>query len=163
MLSFFYTSLVIVKSIVQEKETRMKVRLSWNYWLFGHNRIVYRGRNMWRAFSKLLSKRLRNKFSQFMLICPQSESTFYLQEYMMMMGLSNWLHWSAWFLKYIVFLSISCIFMTIVFIIKVSKLTCRHLFVQLSFWKMRLCSWNISTSLSYCGSKVFAQLGLWCQ
>nr|CAB3219611.1 ATP-binding cassette sub-family A member 3-like [Phallusia mammillata] len=56
MLSYFYTALVIVRSIVQEKESKMK-------------------------------------------------------EYMMMMGLSNWLHWLAWFLKYLVFLCISCIFM----------------------------------------------------
>uniref|UniRef100_H2Z852 ABC transporter domain-containing protein n=1 Tax=Ciona savignyi TaxID=51511 RepID=H2Z852_CIOSA len=54
MLSFFYTSLVIVRSVVHEKESKMK-------------------------------------------------------EYMMMMGLSNWLHWLAWFLKYLIFLAISCI------------------------------------------------------
>nr|XP_018668972.1 ATP-binding cassette sub-family A member 3-like isoform X3 [Ciona intestinalis] len=53
MLSFFYTSLVIVRSVVLEKESKMK-------------------------------------------------------EYMMMMGLSNWLHWLAWFVKYLIFLSISC-------------------------------------------------------
>jgi len=46
----------------------------------------------------------------------------YFQEYMKMMGLSNWLHWTAWFTKYLLFLAISCIFMTIFFKIRVSSL-----------------------------------------
>ena len=37
-----------------------------------------------------------------------------------MMGLSNWLHWLAWFVKYFLFLSISCIVMSVLFKIEVS-------------------------------------------
>uniref|UniRef100_A0AAQ5ZS07 ABC transporter domain-containing protein n=1 Tax=Amphiprion ocellaris TaxID=80972 RepID=A0AAQ5ZS07_AMPOC len=36
-----------------------------------------------------------------------------LKEYMRMMGLSNWLHWSAWFLMFFLFLSISVFFVTL--------------------------------------------------
>uniref|UniRef100_A0AAR2JEC1 ABC transporter domain-containing protein n=1 Tax=Pygocentrus nattereri TaxID=42514 RepID=A0AAR2JEC1_PYGNA len=36
-----------------------------------------------------------------------------LKEYMRMMGLSNWLHWSAWFLMFYLFLSISIFFVTL--------------------------------------------------
>ncbi|KAI1884433.1 hypothetical protein AGOR_G00226350 [Albula goreensis] len=43
-----------------------------------------------------------------------------LKEYMRMMGLSNWLHWSAWFLMFFLFLSISILFVTLLFCIKVS-------------------------------------------
>uniref|UniRef100_A0A8C9ZNJ8 ATP binding cassette subfamily A member 3 n=1 Tax=Sander lucioperca TaxID=283035 RepID=A0A8C9ZNJ8_SANLU len=57
VLSFTYTSLNIVRSVVQEKERKLK-------------------------------------------------------EYMRMMGLSNWLHWSAWFLMFFLFLSISIFFVS---------------------------------------------------
>ncbi|XP_039258738.2 phospholipid-transporting ATPase ABCA3-like isoform X1 [Styela clava] len=60
MLSFLYTALTIVKSVVHEKESKLK-------------------------------------------------------EYLMMTGLPNWLHWLAWFIKYLVFLTISCMFFTILF------------------------------------------------
>ncbi|KAJ8254174.1 hypothetical protein COCON_G00207860 [Conger conger] len=43
-----------------------------------------------------------------------------LKEYMRMMGLSNWLHWSAWFLMFFLFLSISIFFVTLLICIKVS-------------------------------------------
>ncbi|XP_036408284.1 ATP-binding cassette sub-family A member 3 [Megalops cyprinoides] len=43
-----------------------------------------------------------------------------LKEYMRMMGLSNWLHWSAWFLMFFLFLSVSIFFVTLLFCIKVS-------------------------------------------
>uniref|UniRef100_A0A3Q3B3I0 ATP-binding cassette, sub-family A (ABC1), member 3b n=1 Tax=Kryptolebias marmoratus TaxID=37003 RepID=A0A3Q3B3I0_KRYMA len=43
-----------------------------------------------------------------------------LKEYMRMMGLSNWLHWSAWFLMFFLFLSISVFFVTLLLCIKVS-------------------------------------------
>ncbi|XP_035254594.1 LOW QUALITY PROTEIN: ATP-binding cassette sub-family A member 3 [Anguilla anguilla] len=65
VLSFTYTSLNIVRAVVQEKERKLK-------------------------------------------------------EYMRMMGLSNWLHWSAWFLMFFLFLSISIFFVTLLFCIKVS-------------------------------------------
>uniref|UniRef100_A0A8C2JY49 ATP-binding cassette, sub-family A (ABC1), member 3b n=1 Tax=Cyprinus carpio TaxID=7962 RepID=A0A8C2JY49_CYPCA len=58
VLSFTYTSLNIVRAVVQEKERKLK-------------------------------------------------------EYMRMMGLSNWLHWSAWFLMFFLFLSISIFFVTV--------------------------------------------------
>ncbi|KAM8824363.1 phospholipid-transporting ATPase ABCA3 isoform 1-T4 [Synchiropus picturatus] len=65
VLSFTYTSLNIVRAVVQEKERKLK-------------------------------------------------------EYMRMMGLSNWLHWSAWFLMFFLFLSISVFFVTVLLCIKVS-------------------------------------------
>lgn len=37
-----------------------------------------------------------------------------------MMGLSNWLHWTAWFLMFFLFLAISMFFVTLLFCIKVS-------------------------------------------
>uniref|UniRef100_A0A3P8SAU7 ATP binding cassette subfamily A member 3 n=1 Tax=Amphiprion percula TaxID=161767 RepID=A0A3P8SAU7_AMPPE len=43
-----------------------------------------------------------------------------LKEYMRMMGLSNWLHWSAWFLMFFLFLSISVFFVTLLLCIQVS-------------------------------------------
>uniref|UniRef100_A0A8C1CUZ2 ATP-binding cassette, sub-family A (ABC1), member 3b n=1 Tax=Cyprinus carpio carpio TaxID=630221 RepID=A0A8C1CUZ2_CYPCA len=65
VLSFTYTSLNIVRAVVQEKERKLK-------------------------------------------------------EYMRMMGLSNWLHWSAWFLMFFLFLSISIFFVTVLICVKVS-------------------------------------------
>uniref|UniRef100_A0A672NHM0 ATP-binding cassette sub-family A member 3-like n=1 Tax=Sinocyclocheilus grahami TaxID=75366 RepID=A0A672NHM0_SINGR len=65
VLSFTYTSLNIVRAVVQEKERKLK-------------------------------------------------------EYMRMMGLSNWLHWSAWFLMFFLFLSISIFFVTVLICLKVS-------------------------------------------
>lgn len=57
----------------------------------------------------------------------ESQHVFFLfycvrvfQEYMRMMGLSNWLHWSAWFLMFFLFLSISIFFVTVLFCVKVS-------------------------------------------
>ncbi|KAM6914527.1 phospholipid-transporting ATPase ABCA3 [Lycodopsis pacificus] len=65
VLSFTYTSLNIVRAVVQEKERKLK-------------------------------------------------------EYMRMMGLSNWLHWSAWFLMFFLFLSISIFFVTLLLCVQVS-------------------------------------------
>lgn len=65
VLSFTYTSLNIVRAVVQEKERKLK-------------------------------------------------------EYMRMMGLSNWLHWSAWFLMFFLFISISVVFVTVLLCVKVS-------------------------------------------
>ncbi|CAL8304084.1 unnamed protein product [Merluccius merluccius] len=67
VLSFTYTSLNIVRAVVQEKERKLK-------------------------------------------------------EYMRMMGLSNWLHWSAWFLMFFLFLSISVFFVTVLLCIQVSPM-----------------------------------------
>ena len=39
---------------------------------------------------------------------------------MHMMGLSNWLHWSAWFLLFFLFLLVSVFFVTVLFCVKVS-------------------------------------------
>ncbi|XP_067087403.1 phospholipid-transporting ATPase ABCA3 isoform X2 [Osmerus mordax] len=64
VLSFTYTSLNIVRAVVQEKERKLK-------------------------------------------------------EYMRMMGLSNWLHWSAWFLMFFLFLSISILFVTVLLCVTV--------------------------------------------
>lgn len=46
--------------------------------------------------------------------------SFAFQEYMRMMGLSNWLHWSAWFLMFFLFLSVSIFFVTLLLCIEVS-------------------------------------------
>lgn len=37
-----------------------------------------------------------------------------------MMGLSNWLHWSAWFLMFFLFLLVSVFFVTVLFCVQVS-------------------------------------------
>lgn len=37
-----------------------------------------------------------------------------------MMGLSNWLHWSAWFLMFFLFLSVSVFFVTLLLCVWVS-------------------------------------------
>ncbi|XP_066131310.1 phospholipid-transporting ATPase ABCA3 [Saccopteryx bilineata] len=66
MLSFTYTSLTIVRAVVQEKERKLK-------------------------------------------------------EYMRMMGLSSWLHWTAWFLLFFLLLLIAVSFMTLLFCVKVKK------------------------------------------
>ena len=44
------------------------------------------------------------------------------QEAMKMMGLSNWVHWSAWFIKYFIYLTITVSLMTVMFCIKVGDL-----------------------------------------
>jgi len=40
---------------------------------------------------------------------------------MKMMGLSNWLHWSAWYIKYFFFLLITVVIMTIFFCVDTYK------------------------------------------
>ncbi|CAH0545633.1 unnamed protein product [Brassicogethes aeneus] len=44
-----------------------------------------------------------------------------LKEAMKIMGLSNWLHWTAWFVKTFIFLLISCIIMVFLFKIRVAE------------------------------------------
>ncbi|XP_075928260.1 phospholipid-transporting ATPase ABCA3 isoform X2 [Petromyzon marinus] len=66
MLSFVYTALNIVRTLVHEKESKLK-------------------------------------------------------EYMKMMCLSNWLHWTAWFLKFFIFFLISVFYMTVLFCVKVGE------------------------------------------
>ena len=46
---------------------------------------------------------------------------FFAQESMKMMGLSNWLHWTAWFIKYTLFLFITVLILTILLVIKTDK------------------------------------------
>ncbi|KAM8780116.1 phospholipid-transporting ATPase ABCA3 isoform 1-T3 [Rhynchonycteris naso] len=66
MLSFTYTSLTIIRAVVQEKERKLK-------------------------------------------------------EYMRMMGLSSWLHWTAWFLLFFLLLLMAVSFMTLLFCVKVKR------------------------------------------
>uniref|UniRef100_A0A8C3WSX6 ATP binding cassette subfamily A member 3 n=1 Tax=Catagonus wagneri TaxID=51154 RepID=A0A8C3WSX6_9CETA len=66
MLSCTYTSLAIIRAVVQEKERRLK-------------------------------------------------------EYMRMMGLGGWLHWTAWFLLFFLCLLVTASFMTLLFCVKVKK------------------------------------------
>eukprot|EP00794_Sanderia_malayensis_P017576 gene17576-19328_t len=49
-----------------------------------------------------------------------AEKQYRLKESMKMMGLSNWVHWLAWFLKNFLFLSISCILLAI--LLKVARI-----------------------------------------
>ncbi|KAF8771560.1 ATP-binding cassette sub-family A member 3 like protein [Argiope bruennichi] len=44
-----------------------------------------------------------------------------LKESMKMMGLSKWLHWIAWFIKYFLFLILSCSVMTVLLCVKFTK------------------------------------------
>ena len=46
-----------------------------------------------------------------------------LKESMKMMGLANWIHWSAWFTKNLLFLLITGIVMVIVLKVKLKALT----------------------------------------
>jgi hypothetical protein len=46
---------------------------------------------------------------------------YFTKESMKMMGLSNWLHWTAWFIKYFLFLLISVAIETIFFVINTGK------------------------------------------
>lgn len=92
VLSFTYTSLNIVRAVVQEKERKLKVCLCFSMWA-----------------------RYKQTWSLIMASFP-----FASQEYMRMMGLSNWLHWSAWFLMFFLFLSISVFFVTLLLCIRVS-------------------------------------------
>lgn len=93
VLSFTYTSLNIVRAVVQEKERKLKVRLCVSIWA------LIKKRTSWSLISSF---------------------SFAFQEYMRMMGLSNWLHWSAWFLMFFLFLSISVFFVTLLLCIQVS-------------------------------------------
>ena len=45
----------------------------------------------------------------------------FVQESMKMMGLSNWLHWTAWFIKYTLLLFITVLILTILLVIKTDK------------------------------------------
>lgn len=67
----------------------------------------------WKFMSSL--KRIRSH----LISIGNPDGYFCLQEYMRMMGLSNWLHWSAWFLMFFLFLSISIIFVTLLCCVKV--------------------------------------------
>lgn len=40
---------------------------------------------------------------------------------MKIMGLTNWLHWTAWFVKTFIFLFISCVIITVLFKISFSE------------------------------------------
>ena len=50
-----------------------------------------------------------------------AEKQYRLKESMKMMGLSNWLHWLAWFIKNFIFLMISTILITILVKVSVQK------------------------------------------
>lgn len=93
VLSFTYTSLNIVRSVVQEKERKLKVCLCGSCFL-----------TVLRCVVQPL---------------PDLLLFFVSQEYMRMMGLSNWLHWTAWFLMFFMFLSISILFVTLLLCIQV--------------------------------------------
>ena len=98
VLSFTYTSLNIIRAVVQEKERKLKVCVC-------------------SCLCQVLN--LLN-FYLCVCVCPMFMRSLVLQEYMRMMGLSNWLHWSAWFLVFFLFLSISIFFVTLLFCVKVS-------------------------------------------
>lgn len=103
VLSFTYTSLNIVRAVVQEKERKLKVCLCVSTW----------------AVKKKKNPQQTNKKDNY-LIYNLLLFPFVFQEYMRMMGLSNWLHWSAWFLMFFLFLSVSVFFVTLLLCIQVS-------------------------------------------
>lgn len=106
VLSFTYTSLNIVRAIVQEKERKLKVCPG-----NGLQMICY------ECVAKICYE-CAALCADFLYKTSFYECIF--QEYMRMMGLSNWLHWSAWFLMFFIFLSISIFFVTLLFCVQVS-------------------------------------------
>ncbi|EPY88960.1 ATP-binding cassette sub-family A member 3-like protein [Camelus ferus] len=108
MLSFTYTSLTIIRAVVQEKERKLKVprgvlgfETSWVQAQCGCRVVVSCILSSGGVGSRVPG--------------PQE------QEYMRMMGLSGWLHWTAWFLLFFLFLLIVVSFMTLLFCVKVKK------------------------------------------
>lgn len=83
-----------------------------------------------------------------------------LQESMKMMGLSNWLHWVAWFTKYLLFLLITVSIMTLFLCVStpkgpvIGKTSPAIVFLFLFVYAM--CSINFCFAIS-----VFFQKGLW--
>uniref|UniRef100_A0AAY4BFC7 ABC transporter domain-containing protein n=1 Tax=Denticeps clupeoides TaxID=299321 RepID=A0AAY4BFC7_9TELE len=112
VLSFTYTSLNIVRAVVQERERKLK-------------------------------------------------------EYMRMMGLSNWLHWSAWFLMFFLLLSVSIVFITLLFCVKVGKLCVAVLtysdptlvFAFLIVFAVSTVSFSFMISTFFCRANVAAAAG----
>nr|XP_036860350.1 ATP-binding cassette sub-family A member 3 isoform X1 [Manis javanica]XP_036860351.1 ATP-binding cassette sub-family A member 3 isoform X1 [Manis javanica]XP_036860355.1 ATP-binding cassette sub-family A member 3 isoform X1 [Manis javanica]XP_036860356.1 ATP-binding cassette sub-family A member 3 isoform X1 [Manis javanica] len=91
MLSFTYTSLSIIRAVVQEKEKKLKKAPR-------SRREAGEGRWSCRTPPRVLS-----------------------QEHMRMMGLSGWLHWSAWFLLFLLLLLFTVGCMALLLCIKVRK------------------------------------------
>jgi len=54
-------------------------------------------------------------------VVPYFASVLFMQESMKMMGLNNWLHWLAWFVKYFIFISISVAIETVFFVISTGQ------------------------------------------
>lgn len=100
VLSFTYTSLNIVRGVVLEKERKLKV------------------------CSLSPSMKQTGFFFNPLMLTPLSSPC--LQEYMRMMGLSNWLHWSAWFLMFFLFLCISISLVTLLLCVWVSFIFLCH-------------------------------------
>ncbi len=61
-----------------------------------------------------------------------AEKQFRLKESMKMMGLANWIHWLAWFLKNFIFLGISCILLTILL-----KVFANQMYISLTLRELR--------------------------
>jgi len=94
MLSFIYPALNITKSVVYEKEKKLKVR---------------------SKKSQTNSEAGDSKVSIF-----ETFASFF-QESMKMMGLPNYLHWLAWFIKAFTFLLIFIIIMTVLIKVRLNS------------------------------------------
>ncbi|XP_025772506.1 ATP-binding cassette sub-family A member 3 [Puma concolor] len=79
-----------------------------------------------------------------------------LKEYMRMMGLSSWLHWSAWFLLFFLFLFVAVSFVTLLFCIKVSVAVLAHSDPSLVLVFL-LCFAAASVSFSFMVSAFFSR------
>uniref|UniRef100_A0AAY4BEA4 ABC transporter domain-containing protein n=1 Tax=Denticeps clupeoides TaxID=299321 RepID=A0AAY4BEA4_9TELE len=109
VLSFTYTSLNIVRAVVQERERKLK-------------------------------------------------------EYMRMMGLSNWLHWSAWFLMFFLLLSVSIVFITLLFCVSPNGAVLTYsdptlVFAFLIVFAVSTVSFSFMISTFFCRANVAAAAG----
>ncbi|XP_007937732.1 phospholipid-transporting ATPase ABCA3 [Orycteropus afer afer] len=89
-----------------------------------------------------------------------------LKEYMCVMGLSSWLHWSAWFLTSFVLLVVASAFMTLLFCVKVKKgvavLTHSHpslVFVFLLCFAVASISFSFMVSTFFSRANMAAAIG----
>ena len=78
----------------------------------GHQHVFLLNRNIFRTLNIFRNVFLLNT------VTAKNTGFIYHQESMKMMGLANWLHWTAWLVKYLLFLLISVIIMTILICVR---------------------------------------------
>ena len=84
------------------------------------------------------------------------------QESMKMMGLSNWLHWLAWFVKYFVFILISVAMETIFFLINTGKNGSVISYVSPTVLFVFLVVYALATIMFCFAASTFFSRGLYC-